>query len=99
MSATVPEASLATVDASAIGSRVELGPADRQGRLQIRLDASKRVVELAVDPRRYAASLASQVVELHRVGTLTIAVVNTVARAQELHAALGRTQSSAELVL
>jgi CRISPR-associated endonuclease/helicase Cas3 len=92
MSATVDERSLATIDHPSIDSLVELGDDDRTGHLARRLNAVKAVRRIAVDPdpKRYGASLAAQLLELHQPGTRTIAVLNTVERARTLRAELER---------
>lgn len=100
MSATVEDDQLLTVDLPDIASTVELGADDRSGPLAARLDATKTIRRLDVDPKRYARSLADALGGRggHRPGTLTIAMLNTVDRAVELHQTIAAT-SNAETVL
>lgn len=99
MSATVDLDSLVTVDLPDVGPIVELSEEDAIGGLRRRLDATKRVEEVDVgdDPRRAQAGVADALSSRHRPGTLTLAVCNTVSRAQDLYRALAGTD--AELVL
>ncbi|MGQ0802344.1 MAG: type I-G CRISPR-associated helicase/endonuclease Cas3g [Actinomycetota bacterium] len=98
MSATVDEAALATVDLPEVGSDFALTEDDRAGALGRRLTATKRVEQLRVEPKRYSKEIAAALVERHEAGTLTLAVLNTVDRARDLHASvLGST--GAEVVL
>ncbi|MET8358877.1 CRISPR-associated helicase Cas3' [Micromonospora sp. NPDC005171] len=89
MSATVSARLLDTVDNPApVESdvvRVEAG--DRVGKLAVRLNASRTVARLPVEPGDYA-SIAAAVLRRHRPGTLTLVVLNTVAAARGVHAAL-----------
>lgn len=89
MSATVSPSLLDTVDNPAPGEadvvRVEAG--DRVGKLAVRLNARRWVARCAAGPGDYA-SIAAAVLRRHRPGTLTLVVVNTVAAARGVHAAL-----------
>ncbi len=100
MSATVEDRWLATIDHPSIDSVAELGDDDRAGHLARRLKAEKTVRRLEVDPdpKRYAASLAAHLLELHQPGTRTIAVLNTVERARQLRLELERA-GAPDLVL
>jgi CRISPR-associated endonuclease/helicase Cas3 len=100
MSATVEEASLSTVDRPQVEQLMELGSADRTGPLARRLDASKLVRRLGAEAeaKTYPRSLATGLREAHQPGTLTIAVLNTVARARELFVEL-RKADVPDLVL
>jgi CRISPR-associated endonuclease/helicase Cas3 len=100
MSATVDTASLETVDHPSVGRVLEIDEDDRRGPLQRRMDGTKRVRRLGVDvdPKRYAASVAGELMARHRPGTLSLAVLNTVERAQDLRKALVRA-TAAEVVL
>jgi CRISPR-associated endonuclease/helicase Cas3 len=98
MSATVDEAALATIDLPEVGSRVALTEEDRTGALARRLEATKRIAQLRVEPKRYEKEIAAALVERHRSGTLTLAVLNTVDRAREVHASL-RDSSTTECIL
>lgn len=91
MSATVDPGRFDTPDFPGIGTRVGLADADRDGPLGRRLTATRRVAELAVDPKRYAASLGTEVVRAHRAGARTIVVCNTVDRAVQVFYALRTT--------
>lgn len=90
MSATVDEAALCTVDFPEVGAVVELGPADRQGLLAKQLAATKivRRVEEGSDPKAYPGAISAALLAAHQPGTLSIAVVNDVARAREVFAEL-----------
>ncbi|MBM7078327.1 type I-G CRISPR-associated helicase/endonuclease Cas3g [Micromonospora humida] len=89
MSATVSVGLLDTVDnpAPAEGDVVRIEAEDRVGKLAVRLGARRRVGRLPVEPGDYRA-VASEVLRRHRPGTLTLVVVNTVAAARGVHAAL-----------
>jgi CRISPR-associated endonuclease/helicase Cas3 len=84
MSATVPETLLKTVDNPLIGSTVEILPEERHGELAVRLGASRAVRRMGTDPGDYQA-LATRVRELHRPGTLTLVVANTVPAARDIY--------------
>jgi CRISPR-associated endonuclease/helicase Cas3 len=89
MSATVPEGLLNTVDnpAPGPGEVVAIEPADRTGELAIRLSAARTVRRLGAEPGDYPA-IARAVADLHRPGTLTLVVLNTVTAAREVHKVL-----------
>ena len=82
-----PPASVVTVDAAA-------APGGRLARLA---HAAKRLSRSGVAPRSlkkddlagYVGELADAILDAHRSGTMTLAIVNRVDRAQALHAALG----------
>jgi CRISPR-associated endonuclease/helicase Cas3 len=101
MSATVDRSRLLTVDAPTIHSTMSLDSADLQdSSVGTRLNASKRVDELTLtggDPPMI--SVASSISELHRPGTTTLVILNTVERATELHAALLKRDCAAKVVL
>jgi CRISPR-associated endonuclease/helicase Cas3 len=101
MSATVATRDLLTADAPVVRSRLELGDTDIEGELGRRVRAAKRIerVPASGDGRRHAADLASYAAERHRAGTLTLVVVNTVARAHQVHRALAKGSPPAELVV
>ena len=84
MSATVPGGLLETVDNPRRGTTVEILPAERAGELAVRLDAARRVRRLQADPGDYKA-IAAAVRGLHRPGTLTLVVLNTVPAAREVY--------------
>jgi CRISPR-associated endonuclease/helicase Cas3 len=90
MSATVDLAWLATVDNRDVASVVELDQADAQGPLRARLEAAKTVGRLEVDDASYVRDLAGHLREVHRSGTLRLAILNTVDRAQSLWRELRR---------
>ena len=100
MSATVDRGALATIDNPTIVTDFGLSEADRTGPLHKRLTAPKLVSEiaLAVDAKR-GRQLAARVVEEHRPGTLTLAIVNTVADAQAVHEAVVKAAPVAEVIL
>lgn len=100
MSATVDEAELMTVDRPEIGSVIELADSDRTGPLGRRLGATKTVTRIEVgEGKDYERSIASAVSDRHRPGTLSIVVVNTVARAAKVYQELdGLTGAQVVLV-
>ena len=83
-----PPESVVTVDAAA-------APGGRLGRLAY---AAKRLSRSAVAPASlkntdladYIGRLADAILDAHRSGTMTLAIVNRVDRAQALHTALGK---------
>ena len=88
MSATVDPPALRTVDNPTLDSIVTLTEKDRADeRLAIRLCATNDH-QIAVDPgdKGRSAVLARALVASHRPGTLSLAVVNTVRAAREVHA-------------
>lgn len=73
---------------------------DRKGGLGQRLAATRSVVPVVLDdPKRYERSLARWLIAEHRPGTRTIAVLNTVERAQNVYAELLRDRQSDDVVL
>ena len=101
MSATVPESQLTTVDARDVATRVELSTADRtSGGLARRLAGKKSITEISIaDESKPERSLAPNIIDAHRAGTLTIAVLNTVDRARALYAEMKKLAPAADLVL
>jgi CRISPR-associated endonuclease/helicase Cas3 len=113
MSATLDGRRLSTVDhplPTAGWSRHELGPEDRGDESVRRLIEAKkpcRNAEVQITPdsikRGYDTSLAAEIITAHRAGTLTLAVVNRVDRAQSvfsvLRKQLEKTGDGAELYL
>lgn len=94
MSATLARGSLATVDLRPVALRHQgLEAADRRA-LSKRLEAPKRLEQLDADPKKPAAT-AKQVLALHEGGSLTLVVVNRVARARELAQALSKASKGA----
>ena len=104
MSATLEDSRLATVDHQAPAAgwpRLTLGLKDRE-LVRHRLDAAKRlqkaglVLSKQLKPDQHAKEFAKLVLEKHVPETLTLVIVNRVARAQELYQALrkaGRTEN------
>lgn len=93
MSATINRPALHTVDSPAIDSVVTLSAEDRADeRLALRLRATKTVRQVPVDPgdKGRSAALARELVARHRPGTLSLAVLNTVRVAREVHAEVVR---------
>ena len=84
MSATVPDGLLETVDNPRRGTTIEVLPEERVGELAVRLGAGRMIRRLQADPGSYKA-VAGAVRSLHRPGTLTIAVLNTVPAAREVY--------------
>jgi CRISPR-associated endonuclease/helicase Cas3 len=105
MSATLDRSALETVDFAdcARGLREEsLSGDDRAVEvLARRLTAPKQLerCDMAPDPKDYAQRAAVAICEAHRDGTLTMAIVNTVERAQKLYEALKRSRRNGELLL
>ncbi len=101
MSATVDESQLTTIDAPTFGEPFRLTTDDRDSPLlSLRLNAVKSV--LAIDSTtwsKYDKDLADRVVVEHVPGTMTIVIVNTVARAMSVHSSLINSRIAAELVL
>lgn len=91
MSATLRRDLLATVDAPDWADPLALSDADRSHpSLAPRLEARKALAALglACGPKGYEEALAAEVCRRHRPGTLTLVIVNTIRRAQELFNAL-----------
>lgn len=89
MSATVDRPALSTVDNPDLGSVLTLTEDDRADfRLAVRLGATKTVRQIAGDPadKGRSATLAGELIASHRPGTLSLAVLNTVRTAREVHA-------------
>lgn len=88
MSATVDATWLATVDHQPPTSVITLTEGDRSGPLSGRLRADKILRRLP--PGSWPQGAATQILERHRPGTLTLVVVNTVERARQLYEDLKR---------
>jgi len=96
VSATVDLGNLQTVDSplKATGVKtLQLQPGDlTHNVVQQRVYASKELrkarTRLGKDEKKYAASLANEVLHSHRIGSLTIVIVNQVSRAQGVYQAL-----------
>lgn len=99
MSATVSTPVLDTVDNPAPDASdvLRIEPGERTGELAIRLGATRTIRRLPVAPDDHRA-FADAVRERHRPGTLTLVVVNTVATARNVYAAL-RGGSPATMLL
>jgi CRISPR-associated endonuclease/helicase Cas3 len=99
MSATVPEGLLDTVDnpAPGPGEILAIDPAERTGELAARLNAARTVRRLGAEPGDYPA-IAQAVADLHRPGTLTLVVLNTVTAAREVHKVLRGTVTPCTLL-
>ncbi len=102
MSATLDDARLATVDHSepADGwTKIELGPKERavggvRERFEAKKPVTKAVLELNADTKKvYSGQIAKLIAEKHQSGSLTLVVVNRVARAREIYAALKKLKS------
>lgn len=96
MSATVKPSWLDTIDhrAPPASQVLELEPRDlRNPELAKRHTARKMVSELSVENgRNYARRLAEFIAKKHERGALTLAIVNTVERSQEIYKALNNPQ-------
>lgn len=98
MSATLAPGSLDTVDLRGTElRRLGLGERDLSA-LSKRLDAKKPVEQLEADPKKPAAT-AKRILELHTPNTLTLVVVNQVARARALTQALSKSAGGVEVAL
>ena len=96
MSATVRPDWLATFDhpEPLAVQVIELGDDDLADTgLSKRHNAHKSVTEVAVERNGYAKEMAKLIAETHKPGTLTLAIVNTVDRAQDVYAALKNPRS------
>lgn len=101
MSATLANANFSTIDARPVRRVVRLSAEDTSTpALSRRASATKivREVQTARD-RRAPERLAEVLLEQHRAGTLSLAVLNTVERARELTEALRRRRPAARVVL
>ncbi|MGQ0617889.1 MAG: type I-G CRISPR-associated helicase/endonuclease Cas3g [Acidimicrobiia bacterium] len=96
MSATLDVDRLRTIDNPAVAAPVVLDAADRSESLAQRLNATRLISER---PASDVRSVADVVMAEHRTGSLTLVVVNTVKRAQEVFARLGRISGSEGPVL
>lgn len=108
MSATLDEQLLRTVDAPDIESHVDaLALGDPTPEMRRRISAPKRITELTVnDAAKRHVEVATAVLDLHRAasdrlgrGVLTLAVVNTVTRAQELYREISSQDPGLDCVL
>lgn len=93
MSATLDPAQLTTVDAGAPPSPFCLGDGDESPELTKRLDAQRLIAPwldgpAIADKKAMIGARASAIAKLHRPGTRTVAVVNTVEAARALHASV-----------
>lgn len=103
MSATLAADRLATVDHCDVAAklpRLELTETERIApEVKRRIAASKTLSPASVTlssatQKEYAKKLAAFVLEQHQAGSLTLVIVNRVARAQELFTALARHEKS-----
>lgn len=105
MSATLDTRKLATIDnRDALPQAAGISDADRADeRLARRLHARKRLEPATTlvqrDTATYARSLASEVAEAHQPDTVTLVILNRVARAQELYRAIRKTNPTVPLAL
>ncbi|NJK31193.1 MAG: hypothetical protein HC927_01580 [Deltaproteobacteria bacterium] len=93
MSATLARGALDTVDLRQTELRHQGIEAPDRKALRKRLKAAKPIEQVDTDPKKPAAT-AKQILELHKSGTLTLVVVNRVARARDLALALGKLVKS-----
>lgn len=91
MSATVHKDRLRTIDNPDVATEECVQGDDRQGALGKLLQATRRIRRLQVDPKAYEQHLADALVESHRPGRRTIAVLNTVKRATDVYRRLTRS--------
>src|SRR6266704_1365293 len=99
MSATVPRSLLDTVDNPAPDQQdvLAIEPAERTGELATRLGARRTVRRLPMEPGAYRA-IAVEVAERHRLGTLTLVVLNTVDAARKVFEALPARAATRTLI-
>jgi len=105
MSATLDRRCLGTVDfgefADALQEEKLLGDDRAVKLLARRLTAPKQLerCEIATDASDYPGRAAGALSEVHRDGTLTMAIVNTVERAQDIWEAVKRSHSDGNVLL
>ena len=99
MSATIDHGAIRTVDNPDVERVVILGAADKQGPLGRRLRASRKVEHMVVEPQRRFKDLAKALVDAHRPGTLTLAIVNTVKCARSLSAEVVKVSGDVPVTL
>lgn len=99
MSATLDEGAMLTVDNPSISTVVRLGPADRDGLLGQRVSAARRVERVLVDPKGRPRELAALLMQAHRPGTLTLAILNTVKAARSLWVELNKVAGEVPVTL
>jgi len=105
MSATLDARRLATIDFRDTPLvRHGLESADREDmRLAPRLSAAKQLHRAETDFQRdvtaYGSALAREVIECHKPDTLTLVIVNRVARAQAVRTAIGKASPSTPVAL
>lgn len=99
MSATVSRSLLDTVDnpMTAATDVVAIEPEERTGELAVRLGASRVVRRLGAEPGDYKG-IAASIADMHRPGTLTLAVMNTVDPARKVYAALPTSKVERTLI-
>ena len=78
---------------------VSIGEADRQGGLGRRLNATRMVRRLGEGSALAPAAVADALMTEHRTGSLTLAVMNTVAAAREVYKKVSAQKPVAEVVL
>ena len=90
MSATAKAQWLETIDhdAPTVNEVMELGAEDMADASLAKRYSARKVVRELPKPRRYDRDIAEFVVNNHQRGTLTLAIVNTVERAQDIYKAL-----------
>ena len=99
MSATVPRTLLDTVDSPPLTEAdvAAIEPGDRVGELAVRLGAQRNVWRLPAEPGDYQ-EIARLVAGMHRPGTLTLAVMNTVDAARAVYTALPSSEAERTLI-
>lgn len=96
MSATLPRGPLDTIDNPYDGAAMTLGDEDITGPLARRLEATRRVNQLAAAK---PAEVAQALVAEHRPGTLTAAVLNTVRTATDIAKRVRKLAPGVEVLL
>jgi CRISPR-associated endonuclease/helicase Cas3 len=89
--------SLSCLPAAAAGSAIEIAPPERTGELAIRLGAARTIRQAGWAAGDYTR-LADAVRGLHRAGTLTLVVLNTVSAAQSVYRRLRRGPAACTLL-
>jgi CRISPR-associated endonuclease/helicase Cas3 len=98
VSATVDLSALQTVDRPEPGTVMALSAEDRRGALRKRLEAPKTLERVELG-RAGDASIADLVLDRHIPGTRTLAILNTVERAQAVFSGLARKRGGHSAVL
>ncbi len=99
MSATVPQSLLETIDNPVLKAEdvLTIDPAERVGELAIRLGAARTIRHLDAEAGAYR-EIAAAAARLHRPGTLTLVVLNTVDAARKVYQQLPAGEAQRTLI-